>query len=327
MPSLDDTLELLRLFGDATRVRLMKLLAAEELSVTELTAVTDLPQSRVSTHLGRLREAGLLRDRRVGASTFYAINEGAIPAPAQHLWQLLSAQVEDRVLEADRLRADELKRARETAGSWPDTIAGEMERHYSPGRTWEATARALLGFARLGDVLEIGSGDGVIAQLIAPRARTVSLLDRSPKMIEAARRRLGDHDALKFVVGDMHDLPFSDSSFDEVLCFNALTFAERPERALAEAARVLRPGGKLGVVTLALHSQVQVTAGYSHVNAGFRPAELRAMLEQAGLDVELSEVTSRERRKPYFEVVTAFSSKPTAARSRLNGGRRRKPLH
>src|SRR5512143_2697673 len=134
MPSLAHTVDLLHVFGDPTRVRLVALLARHELTVAELTAVTGLAQSRVSTHLGRLREAGILRDRRQGASTVYALNDVAMPPEARTLWSLLEREVEDAVLGSDAVRAAALVRARDEQAAWPDAVAGQMERHYSPGR-------------------------------------------------------------------------------------------------------------------------------------------------------------------------------------------------
>ena len=241
MPSLDSAVDVLHVFGDATRVRLLSLLAREELSVAELTSILELPQSRISTHLGRLKDAGLLRDRKVGASTRYAVNDGAMPEQARGVWELLSAQLDDRVLEADRRRSSNLRRARQRAESWPESIAGEMERHYSPGRTWEATARGLLGFVQLGDVLDVGAGDGAIAALLSSRSGTYTCLDKSERMIEAARKRLSSQPNIQFAVGDMHRLPFAAASFDHVLLFNTLPYAEEPERALrASHARAAR---------------------------------------------------------------------------------------
>jgi SAM-dependent methyltransferase len=317
MASLDSAVDLLHVFGDATRVRLMALLSAEELSVVELVSILELPQSRVSTHLGRLRDAGLLRDRKAGASTFYSVNDGAMPEGARRVWELLQQDVADGVLEADRRRCQELKRASATQ-AWPDSIAGEMERHYSPGRTWEAMARGLIGFVRLGDVLDVGAGDGVTAGLLAGRSKTYTCLDKSPRMIEAAKRRLVSLDNVSCEVGDMHALPFADESFDQVLLFHTLTCSNEPAHALAEAARVLRPHGTIAVVTLAEHEQGSVTAAYGHVQTGFSPEELERQLERAELSVERCAVTSRERRRPFFEVISAFASKPAATR-RKNG--------
>ncbi|MCA9641479.1 MAG: metalloregulator ArsR/SmtB family transcription factor [Polyangiaceae bacterium] len=308
MISLDATVSLLSLFSDATRIRLMALLGREELSVAELTRITDLPQSRVSTHLGKLRDAGLLRDRRHGASTLYAVAEG-IPEHASRLWKSLSAELDDGVIAADLQRCQELVDARESAGDWPDSIAGQMERYYSPGRTWEATARGLVGLLRLGDVLDIGAGDGVISELLSSTARSITLLDRSERMVDAARKRLAHISSVNVCLGDMHELPFADATFDQVLLYNSLTYSHAPERALAEAARVLRPGGALAVVTLNEHSHMQITAAYSHLNAGFSPDSLQRMLGDCALEVRFCQVSSREKKVPYFEVVSAFADK------------------
>ncbi|MBX3130025.1 MAG: metalloregulator ArsR/SmtB family transcription factor [Polyangiaceae bacterium] len=310
MESIDHTVSLLNVFGDATRVRLLSLLQGDELSVAELTQITELPQSRVSTHLGRLREAGLLRDRRDGTSTYYALN-GAMPGSARQVWELLRGQVSDRVLDADRRRSEQLRELRRGA-SWPDSIAGEMERHYSPGRTWEATARGLLGFLRLGDVLDVGSGDGAIAELLLARCRTMTCLDKSERLIAAARRRFSDREHVRCVVGDMAELPFDAEAFDEVLCSNALTYVPHPAAVLRELARVLRPTGRLVVVTLDAHQSLDVTQAYGHVHPGFAPDTIAGWCAAAGLLVCHSAVTSRERKKPYFQVVTAFAEKPGA---------------
>src|SRR5687768_6824050 len=112
MSSVAATVELLRLFGDATRVRLAALLERDELTVAEITKITDLPQSRVSTHLGKLREAGMLRDRREGASTYYSMNDGAMPGEVRRLWTLLGAGLDEPLLRSDRDRCETMIRGR-----------------------------------------------------------------------------------------------------------------------------------------------------------------------------------------------------------------------
>lgn len=322
MASVDSTVELLQVFSDPTRVRLLSLLSDDELSVAELTSITELPQSRVSTHLGRLREAGMLRDRKVGVSTYYAINEGAMPDPARRVWSLVRAQLDDALLESDRHRRDRLRREA-GATSWPDSIAGEMERHYSPGRTWEATVHGLLGLVRAGDVVDIGAGDGAISQLLAPRAKSVTCVDQSERLVAAARKRLAKHANAHVVCSDMHALGLESESFDQALMLNVLTYARDPAAALTEMARVLRPGGAAIVVTLARHSHTDATASYGHLNAGFTPSRLARMLEAAGLNVSTCAVTSRERRKPYFEVITACAEKPrSGGRNAHESGRK-----
>jgi len=305
--SLVSTVDLMRLLGDPTRVRLLSLLAVEELTVAELTGATRLAQSRVSTHLGRLRDSGLVRDRKAGASRYYRLSDNGMPEGARELWTLVRENARDPLLEEDRQRLRDVVRSRSGGSTWADSVAGRMERHYSPGRTWEAALRGLLGLARLGSVLDVASGDCAIAELVAPRARAVTCLDRSDTVLEAGRRRLGPR--VRFARGDMHALPFRDASFDHVLLLACLGYAREPARAVAEAARVLRPGGNLVAVTLKTHGHEDVVRRYDHVQFGFGTDELRAMFERSRLRPALCAVTSRERRAPHFEVVTVHADK------------------
>jgi SAM-dependent methyltransferase len=307
---------LLGLLGDPTRVRLVALLAREELSVAELVEAIGAPQSRISTHLGRLREAGLVRDRKEGTSAFYSLAETAMPEPARKVLALVRGEVKDATLEADARRAAAIVERRRTGLGWPEAVAGHMERHYSPGRTWESMARGVLGLVRAGDVLDAGCGDGTVAALVAARSRSVTCLDRSPRMIDAAKERLAGAPNVRFETGDLHALPMPDASFDAVLLFHVLTCAERPAQALSEVARVLRPGGSVAVLALDRHDHPELTRSYGHVHAGFSPRSLRSLLSGAGLDVEQCEVTSRERRDPFFQVVSASASKPAVAAPR-----------
>jgi ArsR family transcriptional regulator len=308
---LDTTADLLRLLGDPSRVRLLALLAREALSVAELVRVTRLAQSRVSTHLARLREAGLVHDRPAGGSTYYALDESRLPEAARRLWELVAKSTADPLLDEDAERLAGVLRRRE--GSWADAVAGRMERHYSPGRTWEAALRGLLGLCVLGDVIDIASGDGALAELVAPRARSVVCLDRSRRVVAAGSRRLAHLPGVRFQQGDMHDLPFRSASFDQALLVNSLSYAERPARALAEAARVLRPGGRVAAVALRRHRQRAVARAFDHLQLGFEPEDLRTSFEAAGFEVSLCAVTSRETRPPLFEVITVHARRAGAA--------------
>jgi ArsR family transcriptional regulator len=184
------TSALLRLLSDPTRVRLLALLEREELTVAELSAVLRLAQPRVSTHLAKLKEADLVRDRRAGVSSYYRYN-GELDAKEGALLRALKESVDDALLRDDerRLPAALAKRAR--AEGWADTVAGDMERHYSPGRTWETLARGMTQLVETGDVLDIASGDGVLAELLAPRARSIVCVDASTRVVDAARQRAG----------------------------------------------------------------------------------------------------------------------------------------
>lgn len=305
--ALQDTLELLHLLGDETRVRLLALLEREELTVAELTNILELSQSRVSTHLGHLKQAGVVQDRRAGVAAFYSMK--GVSEPVLRLWQLVKGDVRDPTLARDAARLEALRRARADATKWPDTVAGEMERHYSPGRTWETTARGVVGLLRLGDTLDIGAGDGAISQLVVRQARSLTCLDNSERMVEAARLRLSAFENARVCLGDMHQLPFDDESFDDIVIFNALTYAERPLEVLAEARRVLRQSGRVSLMCLHAHQHQDIAARYDHVNLGFTERELAELHEAAGLTVLTLGVCTRERRKPYFEVLGAVSTR------------------
>lgn len=300
----------LRLLGDPSRVRILALLAGRELSVAELTQATRLSQSRVSAHLARLKEAGWVRDRRQGPSSFYRISFPAGAPPAS--WRLMEPALRDPQVQEDARRLAGILRRRGDGSPFPDSIAGGMGRRYAPGRTWEAALHALLGLFRIGRVLDVGCGDGALIQLVAPRAEAAVGIDTNRKVLAAAKRRLAGlpHVALRH--GDMHQLPFGDASFDAVLLMNALDCSEDPARALREAARVLRPGGCLAGSALARHRHPEASRPYGHVREGFEPAPLARLLREAGLSVSLCRVTCVEKRPPHFEVVTFHAAKERA---------------
>jgi DNA-binding transcriptional ArsR family regulator/precorrin-6B methylase 2 len=306
MQDLASASNLLGLFAEPTRVRLLRLLAEHELSVAELVQVTDVPQSSVSTHLGKLRDAGLVRDRKNGTSTYYAI-AGDMPDDARPVWDLVARSVNDTVLATDQSRADEVMRARQSG--FPESIAGEMERHYSPGRTWESLALSFIGLLRLGRVLDVGCGDGAVAEMLAPRAKALTCIDSSQPMVDAAKKRLGAFDHADVVRADMHALPFGDGRFDQVLMLNVLVHSESPGKVIGEVARVLARGGDLVAVTLAAHDHDDAARSWSHAQHGIAPAALRKWLSRAELEVERCEVMTREKRAPRFDVVVAYARK------------------
>ncbi len=308
MATIQDVSELFAVLGDPTRMRIVGVLARHELSVAELTDLLGVAQSRVSTQLARLRDAGVLRDRKAGTSTFYAVRDEGLSEPVRGAIELAERSLDERALDTDRARATALVKRRDGDGRWPDAVAGQMERHYSPGRTWESMARAFLCLAELGDVLDAGCGDGTVAALLAPRSKSFTCVDRSERAVSAARDRLGDLAAVS--QGDVEALEFQPGSFDVVLLFHVLASTADPDRALSECARVLRPGGRLLAITLDRHEHLDVTSPYGHVHPGFRPKKLASSLEKAGLVVHQCAVTSRERREPGFEVVTALAEKP-----------------
>ena len=304
--TLDETTALCRLLGDATRLRLLSVLQHDALGVAELTEVTGLAQSRVSTHLARLREAGLVAD---AGDNRYAYDGEQAVRKAGPVWKSLLAGLDDPQLAADRERAAEVVRRRQQQTGWAESVAGRMERHYSPGRSWEATALALIGLLELGDVIDIASGDGVLAELLAHRARSVLCVDSNAAVVQAGQTRLAGQGHVRFARGDMHSLDADDASFDQAFLMHALTYPDRPEAVVREAARVLRPGGTLVMATLARHQHEATTELYDHVNLGFDQDQIRALLTGAGLQVKDCRSGAREPRPPYFEVIVALGRK------------------
>lgn len=307
---LEDWSTRLKVFADATRVRLLALLEREELTVAELSAITRLAQPRVSTHLARLKEAGLVRDRRSGVSAYYRFDEEQLDPAQLALWHALRSGSDDPLLRQDAERVSSVLASRAAEQNWADSVAGDMERHYSPGRTWEALARTALPLLEAGDVLDIASGDGVLAELVAPHARRYVCIDTSARVVATASERLRRLPNVEVREGDMHALPFADASFDLVVLMHALTYSERPAQAVAEAARVLRPGGRLLLSSLGKHEHRATVEAYGHINLGFAGKELRRFCDKAGLEVATLDTVTRERRPPHFEVISLLAYRP-----------------
>jgi SAM-dependent methyltransferase len=299
----------LKVLADPTRVRLLALLEGEELTVAELSAITRLAQPRVSTHLAKLKEAGLVRDRRAGVSAYYRFDHESLDPAQRALWQALSTGSDDPLLRQDAERVPAVLASRAADQNWADSVAGDMERHYSPGRTWEALARSALPLLETGDVLDIASGDGVLAELLAPHAHRYVCVDASPRVVAAAAERLRRFRNVEVREGDMHALPFADASFDLVVLMHALTYADKPAQAVADAARVLRPGGRLLLSSLDRHEHQSVVQAYGHANLGFTEKDLRRFVSKAGLELLNAETVTREKRPPHFEVVSLIAKK------------------
>jgi ArsR family transcriptional regulator len=194
----------------------------------------------------------------------------------------------------------------------PESVADQLERYYSPGRTWQSLTVGLAALLRLGDVLDVGSGDGAAASAIAPYCRSLTCVDANARMVEEARERLATFPHACARVADAHALPFPDATFDTVLLFHTLTYAERPAHAVAQCARVLRAGGRLVLLCLDRHRHQDVTAKYGERHPGFSPRDVRRRLAAAGLTVVTADVACRESKKPHLQVVLAIAEKPEA---------------
>ena len=299
-----------RLLSDSTRLRLLMLVDHEELSVAELAAITQLAQPRVSTHLAKLKEAGLASDRREGVFVYYRMATNIADRSLNALWELLRTNTSDPLIQKDFERIPQVLSSRGGNSNWADSVAGDMERHYSPGRTWEVTTRAIVHLLELGDVLDIASGDGVLAELLAPRARSIKCLDFSQRVVDAGKKRLRNCSNVSFESGDMHELPVTDASCDTALLMHALTYTNKPQVVFDEASRVLRPGGRLLAATLQKHAHKNAVTAYNHLNLGFTEAQLRRFCTNAGLEPQNIQISAVEKRTPNFEVLTLVAGKP-----------------
>jgi ubiquinone/menaquinone biosynthesis C-methylase UbiE/DNA-binding transcriptional ArsR family regulator len=308
---LSEQVSALSLLADESRLRLCGLLAARELCVSDLVRVTGISQSRVSTHLGRLREAGFVRDRRAGQQSYYAIAYDTLPAAAKLVLETLSGSL-DATLRADQLALEALDS--QQLGVFPNALAGEMERHYSPGRTWQSLALGLSSLLDLGDVLDIGCADGAVAASLAPRCRSLVCIDNEPRMVKAAQKRLASMQRARAMLGDAQALPFANESFDCVLLFHTLAYAEHPEQVLVESRRVLRLGGRVTLLSLDSHAHPGVTAPFGERHQGFSARTLCNMLKRAGFADGAAQVVCRETKKPHFQVVLATAKNACAAR-------------
>ncbi len=298
--SLNRAIETLSVLGDENRLRLCALLSGRELNVGDLVRVTGIAQSGVSTHLGRLRDAGFVRDRREGRECFYTLATDALPSTVTHvLGEVRGSDDPTLVGDRERLRALDVER-------------GVGRDAYSPGRTWQSLATGIAALLELGDVLDVGSGDGSAASLVAPYCRALTCIDTNAQALEAARERLAAYDHVRTRIADAESLPFAETSFDAVLVFHTLTYTEHPDLALRECARVLRPGGRVVVLCLDEHRQQHLTARHGERHPGLSPERVSALLTGAGLTVRRCEVASREQKKPHLKVVLALGEKPHA---------------
>lgn len=306
-------LEVLRLLGDPTRMRLLHLLAQHELSVAELQEILEMGQSRISSHLALLRQGGLVSDRREGKRSYYGLH-AALSSPIADLRdQAIRALASEALAQRDLDNlAGVLQRRRQASERYFARLAGKLNRQRCPGRSWKALTQLLAQLTPRIDVADLGSGEGLVAQLLAPRARRVVCVDNAPAMVEAGRRfaRENGVENLEFVLGDIEAIPLEDASIDLALLSQALHHAEEPALAIAEAARILRPGGSLLVLDLHEHSFEQARELYADRWLGFSLNAVHQWLQQAGLQQLRVDLVAREEEPPHFETLLACGLKP-----------------
>ena len=270
--------------SDPTRLRLLRLLEREELGVTELIDVLQLPQSTVSRHLKTLSDQGWVTGRSRGPSNFYALRNGELPAAARRLWHLVKEQTEGwATVRQDGLRLEARLRERSASQAFFARSAERWDRLRQElyGSAFGDTALlALLGRDLV--VADLACGTGLMVERLAPFAGRVLGIDNSAAMLKAARRRLGETSNVELRQGDLEELPLDDAACDAALLVLALTYVAEPGLALREAARVLRPGGRLVVVDLLRHDREDFRRELGQLHPGFEPATLDSLLQAAG---------------------------------------------
>ena len=279
-----------RLLGDEARLRILRILAAERLNVTELTAILGIAQSGVSRHLGLLREQGLVEERKEGGYSYYRLTDrNGDPAKAS-LWALLEAEfdggADDPAARADQARLQEVLRLRKESFA----THGD-ERQMVPGRSWAAWARALGHLLPAWEVADLGCGEGYLTVEAARWARQVIAVDRSPEVLDRARAlaRRRKVSNIQWKQGELEAVPLEDAAVDLTLLSQALHHATDPARALAEAVRVTRPGGRVLVLDLKRHREAWVQDRLGDRWLGFEDDELAGLLRDAGLtDVKVT---------------------------------------
>ena len=301
----------LKLLADETRLRLLLLLGREELSVLEIQEILGMGQSRISSHLGQLRRGGLLTDRRAGTNIYYAL----APALREPEWAGILEAGGRRWVEAERdARALELVlvKRRDRAREYFDQLAGRFGRTYCPGRSWEGLGHLLLALVPAQVIVDMGAGEGTLAQLLARRARRVIAVDNSEKMVEFGgelARRHGFKN-LEYRLGDMEEAPVEAGSVDLVLFSQALHHAASPVRAVAAAFRILKPGGRIAVLDLLQHQFEQARELYADTWLGFSELDLHGFLNEAGFTGVEVGVVARDEQNPQFQTVLATALKP-----------------
>jgi ArsR family transcriptional regulator len=304
---------LFRLLSDSTRLRLLRILAQDRFNVTELTGILGVAQSNVSRHLGLLKDAGLVAEEREAGFVYYRVAEDARSNGQGALWAMLDGHFEsaatDRAVRADEARMQEVLRLRkENFDTHGDA------RQLVPGRSWAAWARALGHLLPPLDVADIGCGDGYLTLETAKWARTVVGIDRSSEVLERAKA-LADRRHVTNVTwkkGQLTKLPLKDRSVDVALLSQSLHHADDLERAIAESARVLRPGGRVLILDLREHDQGWVRRRFGDRHLGFSSAALETLLRRTGLDDVKVNVGASKAGDPFAVLIASGVKKERA---------------
>jgi ArsR family transcriptional regulator len=277
--------------ADSTRLRIVALLRLMELSVGELAHVLGQSQPRVSRHLKILADAGVLERRKEGSWVFLTLAEAE---RVERLFALIDDWADAATLAlfaSDAARTESIRSERAEAAN--RYFAGHAEvwdqirsLHVAESEV-ERAIDGTLGNRPLGRLVDVGTGTGRMIELFGPRSAHAIGIDRSSEMLRLARVKLeaaGIHSSLR--QGDMYALPLADQSADSIIIHQVLHYAHSPAAAVAEAARVLAPGGTLLVVDFAAHDREELRATDAHIRLGFEDEVMAGWFAAAGLEID-----------------------------------------
>lgn len=305
-------LKSMRVLAEPTRLRLLLLLEREELSVAEMQEILGMGQSSLSTHLAQLKQAGLVEDRRTGKNNLYRLREKdarglspLLPLLRQAAAELPEARQDQAALELV------LRKRQDKSRAFFDEMAGRFGRQYVPGRSWQGLAEALLELMPPMVVADLGAGEGTFSLLLARRAAKVIAVDNSARMVEYGAEQARRHGTgvLEYRQGDLEELPIDDASVDLAFFSQSLHHAIHPEHALAEARRILRPGGRIAVLDLVQHRFEEARELYADLWLGFSEVEMEAMLARSGFTNVHTSIVHREAEAPHFQTLLAVGDK------------------
>jgi len=305
-------LKYLKALSDNTRIRLIALLSLEELSVNEIQQITSLGQSRISTHLSILQETKMICFRKEGKKSVYKINPN-IPEEAQQAINLANKGAQESEHYSDDFK--NLKRIVEKRNNqaqvYFNQVAGRFDQKYGPGRSWQAFGQVLLRLIPPLDIADLGSGEGLIGELLANNARKVICVDNSKKIVRFGQKKVKKAGLknIQFSLGDIENIPLKSKSVDVALFSHALHHAKQPEMALSEAHRILRPEGQLIILDLLEHQFENAKEIYGDYWLGFPINTLYEWVETAGFkDIEITEA-AREEEPPHFTTLLVIARK------------------
>lgn len=287
---MDELLAGLKAIAETTRIRILFVLSHGELNVSELTYVLGQSQPRVSRHLKLMAEAGLLSRNKEGNWVLFRLRgEGLGGALARSLVDMLPGQ--DAVLSGDLARLEEVRRQREEKAQAYFSANAE---HWSSLRSLhvdeasvEHAMQQLMGPDAIGTLVDLGTGTGRVLELFAPLTRDLHGIDASREMLAIARANLEKHGFRRAQLrqADIYALPLADGMADAVTIHQVLHFLDEPQRALLEAGRILKPGGKLLVVDFAPHDHDELRDEHAHRRLGVSAEQMTAWLARSGLSL------------------------------------------